>query len=66
MIPLAFGAAISGVHTRLARLETSASLSAALGAAADRRHQPLLPPPPSSYRTGDSTHSRKKQRELKT
>jgi len=33
MILLAFGAAISGVHTRLARIETDAPLLAALGAA---------------------------------
>jgi hypothetical protein len=37
MIPLTYGIAILDRHTRLARLETNASLLAALGAAAGIR-----------------------------
>jgi hypothetical protein len=43
MIPLTIGVAIFDEHTRLARLETSAPLLAALGAAIDCRHLQLLP-----------------------
>ena len=45
MFMLAFGVAVLDPHTRLAHLETSASLYAAFGATAGRRHQPLLPLP---------------------
>ena len=41
MIPLALGVTILDVHTRLAYLETNASLNAAIGTAAVCRHNVL-------------------------